>query len=78
MIEHFLNSFLGMFVAMDIIGVLPLYLGMTQGLAAKPRRRLVNNSVLVAGVVAALFAVIGKGIFRFLDGRNIAINPSFL
>ena len=66
MTEHFLNSFLGMFVAMDIIGVLPLYLGMTQGLSAKPRRRLVDMSVLVAACVAVLFAVIGKGIFKFL------------
>ncbi|MBI3556502.1 MAG: MarC family protein [Deltaproteobacteria bacterium] len=66
MVDQFLNSFIGMFVAMDIIGVLPMYLGMTQGLPPKPRRRLVNLSVIVAAVVAALFALIGKGIFKFL------------
>lgn len=55
-----------MFVAMDIIGVLPMYLGMTVGLEAKRRRRLVNLSVMVAAGVAFAFAMLGHWIFKLL------------
>lgn len=65
-LQQFLYSFVGIFVAMDIIGVLPMYLGMTNGLPKPERERLVNLSVLVAAVVGFLFAIIGKWIFKFL------------
>lgn len=66
MAEQLLYSFIGIFVAMDVIGTLPVYLGMTSGLALARRNRLVNLSVLVAAAVALIFAVIGKWIFKVM------------
>lgn len=66
MIDQLLYSFMGMFVAMDVIGTLPVYLGMTSGLEPKRRARLVNTSVLVAAAVAVVFALIGQSIFKIL------------
>lgn len=64
--QNLLYSFVGMFVAMDIIGILPLYLGMTQGLDRHRRRKVVNQSVAVAAVVALAFFFLGKSIFKLL------------
>lgn len=64
--QEFLYSFIGMFVAMDIIGTLPLYLGMTRGLDIKKRRRVVRQSILVAATVAVTFVLIGQQIFKVL------------
>lgn len=66
MINQFLYSFIGMFVAMDIIGILPLYLGMTNSMEATRRRRVVNLSIIVAAMVAFVFGLIGKSIFKIL------------
>jgi len=64
--RHFLHSFIGQFVAMDIIGILPLYLGMTQGVDVRRRRKVVDQSILVAFIVSFVFALIGQSIFKFL------------
>lgn len=51
---------------MDIIGTLPLYLGMTRGLEPKKRRKIVRQSIMVAAIVALVFVLIGEKIFRIL------------
>lgn len=51
---------------MDIIGILPMYLGMTQGLEARRRAKVIRQSVIVAGLVAVTFVFIGKSIFKIL------------
>lgn len=66
MATHLLYSFIGIFVAMDIIGILPMYLGMTKGLEQGRKKRIVDHSTLVAGAVAFSFLLIGKWIFKFL------------
>ncbi len=66
MASQFINSFVGLFVAMDIIGTLPLYLGMTQGLKASERRRTVDLSIFVAAGVALVFGLLGKSVFKLL------------
>jgi multiple antibiotic resistance protein len=70
MTQQLLYSFIGLFVAMDVIGILPMYLGMTQGLENRKRRRMVNASVLVAAIVALVFLAIGQWIFK---GLGIAL-----
>jgi multiple antibiotic resistance protein len=70
MTQQLLYSFIGLFVAMDVIGILPMYLGMTQGLETRKRRRMVNASVMVAAIVALVFLVIGRWIFK---GLGIAL-----
>ncbi|HRK01188.1 MAG TPA: MarC family protein [Oligoflexia bacterium] len=66
MAQNFVISFLGLFVAMDIIGILPMYLGMTRTLDPRRRAKTVNQSILVAAVVAITFIFVGKFVFKVL------------
>ncbi|HLD99845.1 MAG TPA: MarC family protein [Bdellovibrionota bacterium] len=66
MIQNFALTFVAVFVALDIIGTLPLYIGMTTGLSRTERDRVVNTSMLVALLVALVFVFLGDAIFRFI------------
>lgn len=63
---QFLYSFSGLFVAMDIIGILPLYIGMTRSLPLDEKRRITRLSVWVAFAVALVLGMTGSWVFRFL------------
>ena len=64
--KSFTLSFLAIFVALDIIGGLPLYVGMTRGLEPAERNRIVDTSMWVAFGVALVFVFLGQAIFRYL------------
>ncbi len=59
-------SFTAVFVALDIIGTLPMYISMTQRMTTPERKRIVNTSMLVAFAVALAFVFIGQAVFRHL------------
>jgi multiple antibiotic resistance protein len=59
-------AFIAIFVALDIIGAVPMYLGVTRGLDPDRRRRVVDHSLFVALLVAIGFAAVGREIFRYL------------
>lgn len=63
MLTSFLPSFIAVFVALDIIGAIPIYLAMTRTLTPEARARIVNTSMGVAFLVAAIFIFIGKSLF---------------
>lgn len=71
MLINFLLAFIPIFVAVDPIGVLPIYVSLTKGLSARGRRTIITHSVATAMSVAVGFLVLGKMIFRFL-GITIA------
>jgi multiple antibiotic resistance protein len=64
--KHFAIAFTSLFVAMDIIGVLPMYIAMTRGRTVNERKKIINTSMIVAFVVAVIFALAGREIFRYL------------
>ncbi len=66
MFQSFALTFTAIFVALDIIGTLPMYIAMTQQMGKKERDKVVNVSMAVALVVALVFVIVGEGIFRFL------------
>lgn len=71
MFKDFSLSFLAIFVAMDIIGVLPLFLTLTHELQGNPNRKeeldsLVRQSMTVAFTVAIVFLLIGQELFHYL------------
>ncbi|MBC7398074.1 MAG: MarC family protein [Bdellovibrionales bacterium] len=70
MLQSFMLSFTAVFVALDIIGAIPIYLSMTRDLTVEARDRVVNTSMLVALVVATIFVFIGKSLFGHL-GINL-------
>jgi multiple antibiotic resistance protein len=64
--ESFLLAFIPLFVAIDALGVLPLFVGLTQGLDAADRRRLIVQATVTAFAVSLAFLVAGKLLFAFL------------
>jgi len=59
-------TFIPIFVAMDALGILPIFVGMTRKHRAHERRRIVALSMLTAFFLTAIFTIMGKAIFRFL------------
>lgn len=68
--HSFVLSFIAIFVALDIIGTLPLYVSMTQKMKGGDRNRVLDTSICVAFVVAIIFTFLGQAIFRYL-GINV-------
>lgn len=64
--ETFLLAFLPLFVAMDVLGTLPLFLGLTEGITEKRRKRLIIEATLTALVISIIFLAAGKLLFSFL------------
>lgn len=65
-LDAFVAAFLPLFVALNIPGVLPLYIGMTEAMEAHARRTLLLRAMTVAVVVALLMLFAGEVIFRTL------------
>jgi multiple antibiotic resistance protein len=67
----FALAFVALFVAVDILGVIPLYLSLTGGLSPEARRRLPRQSTLTATAVGLGFLLVGDAVFRVL-GISVA------
>lgn len=59
-------TFVPLFVAMDAVGNLPIFLTLTQEIAPKHRRRAVHLATLTALGIGLGFVAIGKAIFLLL------------
>ena len=66
MLDAFVHAFVPLFVAVDVVGIVPIYLSLTGGLGAAERRTVLRSSVVVAAVVSIAFALVGKLIFVFV------------
>ncbi len=64
-------SFIPIFVAVNAIGILPIFLSLTEGMDVSERRRTVYISVLTAALLALSFMFLGKGIL-LLMGITVA------
>lgn len=64
--ETFLLAFIPLFVAIDVFGVLPLFVGLTEGMDERRRRILTAEATLTAFLVSLLFLTAGKLVFSFL------------
>jgi len=62
----FLLSFIPIFVAMDALGVLPLFIGFTEHLKKRDKIRIVTQSIITAFLVGITFLFLGKLIFGIL------------
>jgi len=65
-LKPYLVTFVPIFLAVDIIGTVPIYLGMTENLSNKQKRRLLAESILTATLLAVIFGLLGKIILRGL------------
>lgn len=74
--EGLLESFVTLFVIMDPIGGIPLFISLTKGMPLKEIRKNVDRAVFVAGFLLFAFLFFGLRIFDFfgidLDSFQIA------
>lgn len=64
--REFLLAFIPIFIAMDAIGVLPIFMGFTEHLPKGDRRKIVNQSIVTAFLIGLTFLFLGRWIFRVL------------
>lgn len=64
--ETFLLAFIPLFVAIDVFGVLPLFVALTEGMEHRQKRTLTWEATLTAFVISLLFLIAGKLLFSFL------------
>jgi multiple antibiotic resistance protein len=62
----FTLTFTALFVALDVIGTVPMYLSLTQTLSVPERKKIVDKSMAVALIVALLFMAVGRATFHHL------------
>ena len=65
--KDFLNIFVPLFIIVDPVGCVPLYLGLTEGLPEAKRRRLALKASLVAALVLSAFALLGDRLLLYFD-----------
>jgi multiple antibiotic resistance protein len=66
MLRNILLAFIPLFVAVDAVGLLPVFLSLTQGMEEGEKRRVIYQSVLTGGLLAVGFVFLGRIIFRLL------------
>lgn len=68
-IEHwhnFLLAFIPLFIAIDVVGILPIFMSLIEGIDRLQKRKIVQQSVITALSVSIGFLVIGKFVFSVL------------
>jgi len=64
--KTFMMAFVPIFVAVDAIGIVPIFLNLTEGLDRLQRRRIVLQSFVTALGVAVGFVFLGKAVFGLM------------
>lgn len=65
-IEPYVLTFIQIFVAVDAIGNIPLFVSLVEGLSRKQRHQVIIESITTATAVAIIFMVAGKWLLRFI------------
>lgn len=66
LLEPYILTFIPIFVAVDAIGNIPLFISLAEGAHKKQRRKIIVDSITTATVVAILFVFIGKLVLRLI------------
>lgn len=64
--DSFLLTFVPLFVAMDPIALVPLYVSVCVGKEPAAQRRILASAVITAFIVGIIFLFVGKGILRLI------------
>ena len=65
-LEPYLMAFIALFVAVDAIGNVPIFISFVEGTTKKQRNKIVRDSVTTATVLAIVFMFVGKVVLRFI------------
>ena len=66
MLENILLAFIPLFVTVDPIGILPIFVAWTKDVSKKDKKNIIIQSLLTALTLAVGFIFLGKLIFQFL------------
>lgn len=66
-LDPFILTFIPIFVAVDAIGNIPVFVSLAENLNKKQRRKIIVESVITATIIAILFMFIGKLILKALN-----------
>ena len=66
MVKNFFLAFIPLFVAVDAVGIMPLYLGLVENIDDRRRQRIIVQSLITAFSVAAAFILTGQPLLRLL------------
>ncbi len=66
MITNFLQAFIPLFVAIDALGLMSVFFGLTENMSKREKSHIIIQSTWTASIVAVIFILIGKLIFKFL------------
>ncbi|MDR2181174.1 MAG: MarC family protein [Treponema sp.] len=67
MLSLFLPVFFTIFIVIDPIGIVPLYMGLSSYLSPRERKKVVNKAVIIAFIVQSVFVFLGKWILTLLQ-----------
>ena len=65
-LKSFWLCFVPLFVAVDAIGVLPMFMALTEGLDIPSIRRVIYQSVITAAIVGLSFLAVGRAVLVLL------------
>ena len=66
LLQPFVLTFIPIFVAVDSLGNIPLFVSLVEGATKKQRHRIIIESVTTATIVAVSFMFIGKWVLWFI------------
>lgn len=67
MFKETVSAFIPLFVAVDAIGLLPIFVSLTHGVSEKKRKNVVFESIITALCLSVGFMFLGNAIFHFLN-----------
>ena len=62
----FMLCFVPLFVAVDIVGLLPVFMGLTEGVEQRTQRKIIIQSMITALLVSCVFLAVGEMVLRLL------------
>jgi multiple antibiotic resistance protein len=67
MLKNIFLAFIPIFVAVDAIGVLPVFVSLTEGFSKKKKYKVISQSIMTAICLAVFFIFLGKAVFKLLN-----------
>ena len=66
LMEPYIYTFIPIFVAIDIVGVIPIYASLTEDIPKRHRRKVAFQSLVTVLVLSTAFLLVGKTVFKLL------------
>jgi multiple antibiotic resistance protein len=71
-LSQFFTTFMTLFVIIDPIGTVPVFISLTSSYSAERRRKIATKAILVAGGVLVFFVLLGKLLFDAIGIRLLS------